>query len=63
MTAELKKISPFQIVADEDELFERGLEEVMAETEKVFLNTALTKSGNSKMQAADLLRISFRSFR
>ncbi len=57
------KISPFQIVADEEELFERGLEEVMAETEKVFLNTALEKSGNSKMQAAELLRISFRSLR
>lgn len=60
---EQQKTSPFQIVANEDELFERGLEEVMAETEKVFLNTALAKSGNSKMQAADLLRISFRSFR
>lgn len=55
--------SPFQIVANEEELFERGLEEVMAETEKVFLNAALTKSGNSKMQAAELLRISFRSLR
>ncbi len=58
-----EQISPFQIVANEDELFERGLEEVMAETEKIFLNTALEKSGNSKMQAAELLRISFRSFR
>jgi two-component system response regulator PilR (NtrC family) len=55
--------SPFQIVANEEELFERGLEEVMAETEKVFLNAALKSSGNSKMQAADLLRISFRSLR
>ncbi len=55
--------SPFQIVANEEELFDRGLEEVMAETEKVFLNAALKKSGNSKMQAADLLRISFRSLR
>lgn len=55
--------SPFQIVDNEEELFERGLEEVMAETEKVLLNTALEKTGNSKMQAAELLRISFRSFR
>ncbi len=55
--------SPFQIVGDEDELFERGLEEVMAEMEKKLLNTALQKSGNSKMKAAELLRISFRSFR
>ena len=57
------KSSEFQIVANEDELFERGLEEVMAETEKILLKTALNKSGNSKMQAAELLRISFRSFR
>lgn len=63
INAEQQKMSPFQIVANEDELFERGLEEVMAETEKTFLNTALEKSDNSKMQAAELLRISFRSFR
>jgi two-component system, NtrC family, response regulator PilR len=63
MAEERHKMSPFQIVANEDELFERGLEEVMAETEKTFLNTALKTSGNSKMQAAELLRISFRSFR
>ena len=62
-TMDQKQHSAFQIVANEEELFERGLEEVMAETEKTFLKTALEKSGNSKMQAAELLRISFRSFR
>jgi len=55
--------SPFQVVADKEELFSRGLEEVMAETEKRFLTAALEQSGNSKMKAAELLRISFRSLR
>ena len=59
----LHKSSPFQVVANEEELFSRGLEEVMAETEKNFLTAALKKTGNSKMRAAELLRISFRSFR
>lgn len=56
-------ISPFQVVANEEELFTIGLDEVMAETEKKCLTAALEKSGNSKMKAAELLRISFRSFR
>ncbi|HID68871.1 MAG TPA: sigma-54-dependent Fis family transcriptional regulator [Desulfobacterales bacterium] len=55
--------SPFQVVADDEELYSMGLEEVMAETEKKFLTAALKKSNNSKMGAADLLRISFRSLR
>ena len=56
-------VSPFQVVANEEELFSMGLEEVMAETEKKCLTAALEKTGNSKMRAAELLRISFRSFR
>jgi two-component system response regulator PilR (NtrC family) len=56
-------ISPFQVVANEEELFSRGLEEVMAETEKNCLTAALEKTGNSKMRAAELLHISFRSLR
>ncbi len=55
--------SPFQVVANDEELFSLGLEEVMAETEKKFLTAALEKSNNSKMGAAELLRISFRSLR
>ncbi len=55
--------SPFQVVADEEELFSRGLEEVMAETEKNCLRAALEKTGNSKMRAAEMLQISFRSLR
>lgn len=55
--------SPFQVIRNEEELFSRGLEEVMAETEKAFLSAALHKTGNSKMRAAELLQISFRSLR
>jgi two-component system, NtrC family, response regulator PilR len=55
--------SPFQVVANEEELFDMGLEALMAETEKRCLAAALEKSGNSKMRAADLLKISFRSLR
>ncbi len=53
----------FQAVANEEELFDRGLEEVMTELEKNLLLTALEKSDYSKMRAAELLKISFRSFR
>ena len=58
------QINPrFQAVASEDELYERGLEEVMADLEKQLIHTALEKSDYSKMRAAELLRISFRSLR
>ncbi len=53
----------FQAVADEEELFDRGLEDVMTELEKKMIRYSLEKSGNSKMRAAELLKISFRSFR
>ncbi len=55
--------SRFQAVASEEELFERGLEEVMTDLEKQLIHTALEKSDYSKMRAAELLRISFRSLR
>ncbi|MBU1234018.1 MAG: sigma-54 dependent transcriptional regulator [Proteobacteria bacterium] len=55
--------SRFQAVASEEELFERGLEEVMGDLEKQLIHTALEKSDYSKMRAAELLRISFRSLR
>ncbi|MFP3982366.1 MAG: sigma-54-dependent transcriptional regulator [Desulfurivibrionaceae bacterium] len=50
-------------VASEKELFEHGLEKVMVSLEKEFIQLALQKAGNSKMKAADLLQISFRSLR
>ncbi|MDD3815857.1 MAG: sigma-54 dependent transcriptional regulator [Desulfocapsaceae bacterium] len=53
----------FQAVASKEELFERGLEEVINDLEKRIIIFALEKSSYSKMRAAELLRISFRSLR
>ncbi|MEE4241415.1 MAG: sigma-54 dependent transcriptional regulator [Desulfopila sp.] len=53
----------FQGVQDEEELYRTGLENVMARLEKQFIQHALAKTGNSKMKAADLLQVSFRSLR
>lgn len=53
----------FQAAADEEELFELGLEKVLTNLEKRIISFALEKSSNSKMKAAELLKISFRSFR
>ncbi len=53
----------FQAVSNEEELFDRGLEKVIVKLEKQLINYALEKTGNSKMKAADLLKISFRSLR
>jgi len=53
----------FQAVASKEELFERGLEEVIDDLEKRIISFALEKSNHSRMQAAELLRISFRSLR
>jgi two-component system, NtrC family, response regulator PilR len=53
----------FQAVENEEELFDTGLEKVMARLEKRFILHALEKSGQSKMKAADLLQVSFRSLR
>jgi len=40
-----------------------NFEQVVAETEKRYLRSALEKSGGVRTQAADLLKISYRSFR
>ncbi len=53
----------FQAVASEEELLDLGLEKIMINMEKRLIKHALKKTNNSKMQAADLLKISFRSFR
>ncbi len=53
----------FQAVADEEELFDRGLEKVMDSLEKRLIIHTLKKTDNSKMKAADLLQVSFRSLR
>ena len=53
----------FQAVADKEELFERGLDEVINDLERRIICFALEKSNHSKMRAAELLRVSFRSLR
>ncbi|MDX9896404.1 sigma-54-dependent transcriptional regulator [Desulfofustis limnaeus] len=47
----------------EEELYRRGLDEVVAGLEKKMIAHALEKAGNSKTKAAELLRVSFRSLR
>jgi len=56
--------APLFIAAhDETELFTQGLEEVLQRVEKEMILHALAKADNSKMRAADLLKLSFRSLR
>jgi two-component system response regulator PilR (NtrC family) len=55
--------SAFVAAQDEEELFERGLETVVADLEKSLISHALQKAGNSKTRAAELLKVSFRSLR
>lgn len=47
----------------EQQLFAEGLEEVLQRVEKEMLIHALDKADNSKMRAAELLKLSFRSLR
>ncbi len=53
----------FVAVQDEEELFDRGLDEVVADLEKKLISHALERAGNSKTKAAELLKVSFRSLR
>jgi two-component system response regulator PilR (NtrC family) len=53
----------FQAASGEEELFDIGLEKVVDNLEKKLITYALEKTNNSKIQAADLLQISFRSLR
>lgn len=53
----------FVAAEDENELFERGLEEIILDLEKQMIEYALDKANYSKMRAAELLKISFRSLR
>jgi two-component system response regulator PilR (NtrC family) len=53
----------FQAVASEEELFDRGLDDVMMDLEKRLITQTLKKTNNSKTKAADLLKVSFRSLR
>lgn len=59
-----QEINPlFCAVQSEEELLDIGLEEVIARLERNIIAYALEKNGNSKMKAADMLRVSFRSLR
>jgi len=58
-----EKSEAFIAVESEDDLYNLGLDEVMAKLEKQMIVNALAKTGNSKIKAAELLKISFRSLR
>lgn len=55
--------SLFQAAASEEELFDLGLEKIIDNLEKRLISHALQKTNNSKMRAAELLQLSFRSLR
>jgi two-component system response regulator PilR (NtrC family) len=57
------KTNTFISVESEEELYNKGLDEIMASLEKKMIEQALVKTDNSKIQAAELLKISFRSLR
>jgi len=49
--------------SSEEELYDLGIEKVIENLEKRLISHALEQTNNSKMKAADLLKISFRSLR
>ena len=53
----------FIAARNEEELFERGLEEVLEDVERRIIQHALAKADNSKTRAAELLKLGFRSLR
>jgi len=53
----------FVAARDENELFERGMDTVLTDLEKEMITHALKRADNSKMRAAELLKVSFRSLR
>ena len=55
--------SLFQVVSSEEELYDLGIDKVITNLEKQIIMHALEKTNNSKMRAAELLQISFRSLR
>ena len=59
----IEKSEAFIAVESEDELYNQGLDKVMAKLEKEMIEHALVKTNNSKIRAAELLKISFRSLR
>jgi len=53
----------FRAAASEEELYDLGIEHVISNLEKRLIMHTLRKTDNSKMRAAELLQISFRSLR
>ncbi len=53
----------FQAAASEEELFDLGIEKIIDNLEKRLISHTLKKTNNSKMRAAELLQLSFRSLR
>lgn len=53
----------FQAAVSEEELYDIGIENIISNLEKRLIMHTLEKTDNSKMQAAELLQISFRSLR
>jgi two-component system response regulator PilR (NtrC family) len=53
----------FISVESEEELYNQGLDAVMTRLEKEMIEHALAKTDNSKIRAAELLKVSFRSLR
>ncbi len=53
----------FQAAASEEELYDLGIEKVITNLEKRLIIHTLKKTNNSKIRAAELLQISFRSLR
>lgn len=62
--ASLRPVDPLMQAAEsEEELYDLGIERVIANLEKKLISHTLVKTNNSKMKAAELLQISFRSLR
>ncbi|MBE9521257.1 MAG: sigma-54-dependent Fis family transcriptional regulator, partial [Proteobacteria bacterium] len=59
----LEPSQSFIAVESEEELYSQGLDKTMARLEKEMIEHALGKTDNSKMRAAELLKVSFRSLR
>ncbi len=59
----LQKEPLFIGAQDERELFDRGMEDILIDLETRMIRHALAAAEGSKMRAADLLKVSFRSLR
>lgn len=53
----------FQAASSEEELFDLGIEKIIDNLEKRLIAHTLQKTNHSKMRAAELLHLSFRSLR